>query len=79
MHTRTRTRILETIAAAVVIAATVVPLAAASPTGAKHVQIPARLVHFQEPGSTGYVPSSISYQEPGSTGYVPPTVRYREP
>jgi len=79
MRTGTRNRIVETIAAAVVVAATVVPLAAASPTGAKHVEIPARLVHFQEPGSTGYLPSSIGYREPGSTGYVPPTVSYREP
>jgi hypothetical protein len=79
MRTPTRTRIVEAIAAAVVIAATVVPLAAASPTGAKHVQIPARLVHSQEPGSTGYLPPSIGYREPGSTGYVPPTVGYMEP
>jgi len=79
MRTPTRTRIVETIAAAVVIAATVVPLAAASPTGAKRVQIPARLAHFQEPGSTGYLLPAITYREPGSTGYVPPTISYQEP
>ncbi len=79
MHTRTRTRIVGTIAAAVAVAATVVPLATASPTAGKRIQIPARLVHFQEPGSTGYLPPTIGYREPGSTGYLPPTIRYREP
>jgi hypothetical protein len=63
MRTRTRTRIVETIAATVVVAAVVAPLAAASP-GAKRIQIRARLVHFQEPGSTGYLPPTISYREP---------------
>jgi hypothetical protein len=71
VSTRTRTRIVETVAAAAVLAAVVTPLAAASPTSGNRIEIPARLVHFQEPGSTGYVAPTISYQEPGSTGYVP--------
>jgi hypothetical protein len=79
MSKRTHTRIVETIAAAAVIAAVVTPLATAGPTSGKRIQIPPRLTKLQEPGSTGYVPPTITYREPGSTGYVPPTITYREP
>ena len=71
MHTRTR--IVMTIAAAVLVAAFATPLAAASPTGAKRIDVPKSLMRLQEPGSTGYVPPTISYQEPGSTGYLAPS------
>ena len=73
MRTRTRTRIVETFAAAALVAAFVTPLAAASPTRGQRIEVPKSLQGFQEPGSTGYVPPTISYQEPGSTGYLPAT------
>lgn len=79
MSSANRTRVVETIVAAVAIAAVVTPLAAASPTTGKRIQIPPSLARFQEPGSTGYVQPTIAYREPGSTGYVPPTITYREP
>jgi hypothetical protein len=75
MRRRTRTRIVETLAAAALVAALVTPLAAASPTGGKRIEVPKSLRGLQEPGSTGYVPPTISYREPGSTGYLPPTTR----
>jgi hypothetical protein len=79
MRTRTRTRIVETIAAAALVAAFVTPFAMAKPTKGKRIQVPASLKRLQEPGSTGYLPPTIRYREPGSTGYLPPMIRYREP
>ena len=79
MNTRTYTRIIKVIASATAIAAIVTPLATASPKSGKRIQVPPRLASIQEPGSTGYVPFTITYQEPGSTGYVPFTMTYREP
>jgi hypothetical protein len=70
---------LETIAAAALVAAVVTPLAVAGPKAGKRIQVPASLTRMQEPGSTGYVPPTITYREPGSTGYLQPTIMYREP
>jgi hypothetical protein len=70
---------VETIAAAACVAAFVTPLAAATPTHAKRIQVPKSLRRIQEPGSTGYVAPTIDYREPGSTGYLAPTISWREP
>ena len=54
--------------------------AVAGPSKITRIQIPPALAHFQEPGSTGYVPKTTlvkipanlaHFQEPGSVGYVP--------
>ena len=79
MRTPNRTRIAQTITAGALVAAFVTPLATASPTRGKRIEVPKSLKKIQEPGSTGYLPPNISYQEPGSTGYLPPTITYREP
>ena len=74
MNTLTHTRIIKAVATTTAIAAIVTPLATASPKRGKRIQIPPRLAKIQEPGSTGYVPFTITYREPGSTGYVPSTL-----
>jgi hypothetical protein len=52
----TRTKIAKTILAAAVIAAVVIPGAAAGSTTGTRIPIPPWLANFQEPGSTGWVP-----------------------
>jgi hypothetical protein len=78
MFAQLNTRIAVTIAALALTAAVAVPCASAA-----QVQIPPNLAHFQEPGSTGYVPQTTpvvipaalqNFQEPGSTGFVPATI-----
>jgi hypothetical protein len=75
MFAQLNTKIAVTIAALAVTGAVAAPCASAA-----QVQIPPNLAHFQEPGSTGYVPTQVTIpaglenlQEPGSTGYVPQT------
>jgi hypothetical protein len=75
----TRTKIAKTILAAAVIAAVVIPGAAAGSSTGTRITIPPWLANVQEPGSTGWVPQQTvtipswlaNFQEPGSTGWVP--------
>ena len=80
--TRLLIKITKTIIPIVALATAVSPSAHASPTKGAQVKIPASLAKLQEPGSTGYVPTTTrvtipaaltKLREPGSTGYVATT------
>jgi hypothetical protein len=70
-------RIHTQLIAAIVAAFAIVALTASGATAARSE--PSNVLHYTEPGSTGYVPKATvnipawlaNFREPGSTGYVP--------